>query len=162
MNNVRCAAMWIKKNKLKIVAFLVLLFVVSVVWMILNSEPEAYQFRYDPSCIERMEIVKKTGENGSPYDPVSVLKTVNEANYAEVLASIQSLPVWHYFNDPVQAIGMYQFRIYYNNGEIEIIGGLNNAYVSSDGKLSVGGIHFETDALETLIMDILTEKSEKG
>lgn len=147
----------IKTIKSRLVALLLSFLCVTLLLCSCNLSGYHYQFLYDASYVEKIEIVKKTGKHGSPYDPVEVLKTVDEANHAEVLASIQDLSVWDYINDPMQTIGRYQFRIYYKNGEIEIIGGLNNAYISPDGKWTLRRTHFETYYLEALILDILTE-----
>lgn len=149
-----------KVNKRRLIAMLLSFLCVTLLLCSCDFGGSHYQFLYDASHVEKIEIVKKTGKHGSPYDPVEVLKTVDEANHAEVLASIQDLSVWDYINDPMQAIGRYQFRIYYKNGEIEIVGGLNNAYISPDGKWTLRRTHFETNFLEALILDILTEKSE--
>ena len=149
----------IKTSKGRLIAMLLSFLCVTLLLCSCNLSGYHYQFLYDASYVEKIEIVKKTGKHGSPYDPVEVLKTVDEANHAEVLASIQDLLAWDYLAiaDPIEAIGRYQFRIYYKNGEIEIIGGLNNAYISPDGKWTIRPTHFETNYLEALILDILTE-----
>ena len=121
-----------------------------------TAPPRSYQFLHDVSSVEKIEICKKTVKNGRDSDPVEVLLTIDKEDHAKVFADIQSLPCWKHVGDPLSGIGVYQFRIYYNTGEIEIIGMANNVYVSADGRWRSSMSKFD-EGFKELILDLLSE-----
>ena len=121
-----------------------------------TAPPRSYQFLHDVSSVEKNEICKKTENNRWNKDPVEVLLTIDKEDHAKIFADIQALPSWRHVGDPLLGIGEYQFRIYYNTGEMEIIGITNNVYVSADGRWRSSISKFD-DSFVDLILELLSE-----
>lgn len=150
------AKLWIEEHRKLLITTFLVLFVAGNMW-ICAARPRTFQFRYDVSCVEKIEICKKIDEEGRRNeDPVEVLMTVDEADHEEVYAAILKIQSWNRIGQPLYGIGTYQFRVYYENGEIEIIGNTNNVYVSADGKWRSYDFIFD-EGFEELILEILAE-----
>ena len=146
-------------HKRSIIKVIIVLIIVGIIWRIMCPPSHPYQFLYDVSCVERIEICRKEVNNWNSDDPVIVLMTLDKEDHAKAFASIQKLPSWTYNGDPSRGVGEYQIRIYYDNGEIEIIGRVNNVYVSANGHVRERRDYFDEE-FEMLIFNLLNEKSE--
>lgn len=152
---------WFGRNKWYIIPLLIVFLIGSCCYQCAKKDPGSpYQFLHDVSYVEKIDICKKTVETHYNGDPVEVLLTVDKEEHSKVFAAIQELPSWSRMAHPrFTGIGTYQFRIYYENGEIEIIGSLNNVYVRADGKWEEQIIMFD-DGFEDLIQELLGEKEK--
>ena len=150
-----------KKKKPGII-WLVLFCLAILARCVCSEDTSHYKFRQDISQIEKIEIVHKVEDNALTLDPVEILLTINKDEHAEIIEMIQSLPCGKYWNDPPVAVGEYQFRIYYTDGEIEMLGDHNNAFILSEGKLRIGPVYFHDNSLTQLILTILEMKTGEG
>lgn len=148
----------ISKYSLGVVGVVSLLLCIIIFW-ILFSDPYTYEFRQPAGNVDRIEIVRKITDTGRTSDPVEVLLVLQEMDHAEILETIQTFPAYKYINDPSTGIGVYQFRIYYKNGEIEIISNENNAYITSDGRCKRDRVHFTDNTLTDYIISLLDQVS---
>ena len=153
---------WVGRNKWYIIPLLLVFMFGSCYHLNMNGIPcGPYQFLYDVSYVEKIEICKKTVDTSHSDDPVELLLTVSKEDHAEVFAAIQELKTLNRMAAPSESIGLHQVRIYYKNGEIEILGMSNNAYIREDGTLERYGNGIEFDeGFEDLIQELLGEKEK--
>jgi len=153
---------WFGRNKWYIIPLLIVFLIGSCWHLHFQGLPcGPYQFLHDVSYVEKIEICKKTVDTAHSDDPVEVLLTVSKEDHAEVFAAIQELKTLNSMAAPSESIGLHQVRIYYKNGEIEILGMSNNAYIREDGTMERygNGIEFD-DGFEDLIQELLGEKEK--
>ena len=153
---------WFGRNKWYIIPLLIVFLIGSCCYQCAKKDPGSpYQFLYDVSCVEKIDICKKTVETHYNGDPVEVLLTVDKEEHSKVFAAIQELKTLKRMAAPSESIGLHQVRIYYKNGEIEILGMSNNAYIREDGTLERYGNGIEFDeGFEDLIQELLGEKEK--
>lgn len=119
------------KTKLGVI-FLLCVFVLAGC---LQETHEQYEFRQGVDQIQKIEIVKQAEMCLDAIVPVSVEKEFEPDEFQMVVDAIMELDGGRVALDPPTGFGLYQIRITYADGEIEIIGNYSKGYISCDGVL---------------------------
>jgi hypothetical protein len=123
-----------------------------------QQKHEQYEFRQDFDRIQKIEIVKQTEMSLDAIVPVYVIKEFEPDEFRMVVDAILELDGGRVALDPPTGFGVYQIRITYADGEIEIIGNYSKGYISCDGVLHEEYFSLNKEQYYEMISELLGEE----
>ena len=122
------------------------------------SKKVKYEFRQEFEQIVSIDILKKDYDSSNPYTPKQVIKTIPPEEHRALIDALLELECFRLYYEPSTGIGMYIIRITYKDGEQEMIGNYNNAYITPDGKIHEDNYGFCREPFYDLISRFLGEE----
>ena len=142
-----------KKNIL-LVAFIAVCFVL----FLYMSANLSYQFRQDLDHIVKIEIIKKEATISGEIISIEVLKTLDVSEHKTFINDLKKVRGSRVGMDPPDGYGTHIIRITYQDGEIELIGPVNNGYISVDGIIHTDNFGMNEDQFYEFISGVLGEE----
>ena len=129
------------------VVFLTLVVLVSMMGCV-SSDPFQYQFRQDRGQIEKVEICAYY-HNEKIIEP---LVSLTEDKIDAILSDLSSLECWEMGRlDTPREFGSIVICIRYLDGENEIIGTINNGWITPEGDRNLSRNHFRFPDLREVL-----------
>lgn len=123
-----------------------------------NQEYEQYEFRQDFDQIVKIEIVQKEYDSILSTTPTFIVKVLEENEHQAMIDAILSTKGFRKTWEPNTGLGMHIIKIYYQNGEVELLGMYNNGYVSPDGETHEDNYAFDKEEFLSLLSEWLGEE----
>ena len=101
-----------------------------------------YELMHDVSKIDKIELLKNDDATKLKDFSFTVLHTLNDDEVERFVEKLSAIDCYKYFNDPAGNFGELTIRIYYDNGDIEMIGIMNNGYIENGKALDRGPCFF--------------------
>ncbi len=123
------------------------------------SANQKYEFRQDFEQIATIEILKKEYDSIDINTPMNVIKTIDPQQHRAMIDALVKAKSAPMLAPPSTGVGMYIIRITYLDGEIELLGDYNIAYISPDGELYQDRFFFYRDDFYAVISEFLGEET---
>lgn len=117
-----------------------------------------YEFRQDFDQIKKIEIVKKEYDSIRTDTPIQLIKVLDESEHQAMIDAILDADGSYVGLEPGTGFGLYIIRIYYQNGEIELLGQYNNGYISPDGEIHQDIYAFDREDFNAIISEFLDDE----
>ena len=122
------------------------------------QEYEPYEFRQDFDQIVKIEIVQKEYDSILPDTPTFVVEVLDESEHQTMIDAILSTKGFRKTWEPNSGLGMHIIKIYYQNGEVELLGMYNNGYIPPDGEIHEDNYAFNKEEFLSLLSEWLGEE----
>ncbi len=137
---------------------LIAMFFVVVLLVGCGASPgETYCFRQEASQIIKIEIGLIEKYDPDMRETPVILKTLDPAQHQEMIEAILEMRGASVL-PPGRGVGVYIIQITYADGEVEMLGDYNNAYITPEGKVVQQGYRFKSDSFYKIISHYLGEK----
>lgn len=135
----------------RMVSFVVFFAAASMLLCGCQQQSYCYPFEQNLDYIEKVEICQYTYHI---QDPEIVVLTILEKSTAlSLLNRVEELECYRHWGDHTQDFGEKVVKITYTDGETEVLGFCNTAYIDMEGKWWLKGYYFDEDQFSKLISE---------
>ena len=113
-----------------------------------------YQIKQEIDDIIKVELLRNEDATKLKDFEFTVLYTLNEDEVESFIERLAELNCYKYFNDPAGHYGSLVIRIYYDNGDTELIGISRTNYIKN-GKSSGGSYFFGDEDMHSLFAEYI-------
>jgi hypothetical protein len=143
--------------KMRVIALLVLVAIMlSGCFLRLFNTEEPYEFRQEFDQIVSIEILRI--DYSYSTNSTNVIKVIDPSMHQAVIDGLLEIPGGRVVLDPPSDLGVYIFRIRYQDGECELIGNSNNGFVTPGGEMHEKNYVFQDEPFYELLSRFLGEK----